>query len=313
MKKLTVIFFLALLFLCFNVSTSFAATQTLSVTCSSSCTKSGTDPLFSKTIDGVWYPGLSITKTISLTNASSDNKEMAMKASRTSPSSLLEQVMTVEISNPATSQIVWTGKLVDFYTRDKISFGTVSPGEQKDFYMKAAMDSLADNTYQALESVFDLRLGFWTEESNSQNGNGGGGSTSTTTSSTSHPSTGQVLSVQTGTSPQKGEVLGEELGTKKPIVQKQKGIFSFPGGASGQCKRLFLPLLLMLFLPLIFILRALKKQFKKRKTLLSERIFGAAGIIAAWLFVCPVWQFVLCSTLVYACMLALFMFHKRED
>lgn len=177
MKKLTVaivILIIIFIFLFFVRGKTFAAD--LYVSCSAGCTKTGIDPLFSESVDGVWYPGKEVVKIINLTNLSNESKEMIMKANRTSLPSLLEDVISIEISNPLLSSIVWQGSLSDFYNQDKISFGTLDSNQNMDFNFRAKMNPNSNNDYQSLESVFDLNLGFWQEnaQNNTSNSSGSG-------------------------------------------------------------------------------------------------------------------------------------------
>lgn len=141
-----------------------ASAKTLSIDCSSGCVKKGVGPLFSLTNDGYWYPGMSINKTINLKNSSPHVREMDMRAYKTSSSSDLEDVMTIEILNTKTGTIVWTGKLRDFYNKDKINMGALGSGDNMNYNFKALMDVNSGNDYQGLKSVFNLTLGFWPEE-----------------------------------------------------------------------------------------------------------------------------------------------------
>lgn len=141
-----------------------ASAQTLSIECSSGCVKKAVDPLFSLENDGYWYPGRSITKIISLKNSSPHAREMDMRASRTSSPSDLEEVMMIEILNTETGVIVWKGKLRDFYSKNKINMGVLALGDNINYNFKAVMDVNSGNDYQGLESVFNLTLGFWPEE-----------------------------------------------------------------------------------------------------------------------------------------------------
>lgn len=145
------------------------------------CTKSGLDPLFSKTLDGYFLPGISLTKTINLKNSSVEIKEIAIKATRTSLAGILENVMAVNLS-PAGGGTVWSGSLADFYGLSNISLGNLDPGQNKDFNFTVNMAPLAGNEYQDKETVFDLTLGFWATEAvptptPTPSGGGGGGIT----------------------------------------------------------------------------------------------------------------------------------------
>lgn len=113
------------------------------------CNKSGLDPLFNSTIDGVWYPGRVLTKTLNLTNSSSDLRTIALKGTRISLSNILEDVMEISII-PLGGPVLWAGSLVDFYSQDKIELGIFSSGADKDYSLMVSMNLGADNSYQII-------------------------------------------------------------------------------------------------------------------------------------------------------------------
>ncbi|HUW24245.1 MAG TPA: hypothetical protein VMW04_01320 [Patescibacteria group bacterium] len=130
------------------------------------CKSEGTSPLFSES--EIWYPGKSLDRTFSLKNASSSSKEVAIGVTGHTDDGELEKVMTVQVVNTDNAEVVWQKDTLEkFYTQGKISLGTFSPGETKEFAFKVAMDSSADNEYQNKKSHFDLILGFWEEEATS--------------------------------------------------------------------------------------------------------------------------------------------------
>ncbi|MBU1499354.1 fibronectin type III domain-containing protein, partial [Patescibacteria group bacterium] len=125
------------------------------------CSKTGVDPFFSDSLDGYWYPGKSITKTLSLKNSAPETREMAIKGERTSPESILEEVMHISIVGGTT--VIWSGSVTDFYALEKIGMGIFETGANLDYNFTVFMSSDADDNYQNKETVFDLTLGFWEE------------------------------------------------------------------------------------------------------------------------------------------------------
>ncbi len=168
--------FLSALFLIlysiFLIPVAFAAD--LSIDCNSGCSKTGLDPLFSQTSDSFWYPGRVLTKQIYLKNSSSFTKEMAMQTNKTSSTGSLEEKMSVILTKTGGIPIIWTGTLKSFIDQDKISFGNFTPGASSLYDLSVIFDSLAGNEYQNKEVVFDMKLGFWTEESGGSSSGGGG-------------------------------------------------------------------------------------------------------------------------------------------
>jgi len=162
MKRLLKILFSFLILSFFLVPQAKAAD--LDIDCPApppACSKSGLDTLFSNSLDGFWYPGRSITKTLSLKNSSPETREMAIKGTRTSTVNILENVMHISIVGGTT--VIWSGPVADFYGQDKIEMGTFDSGSSLDYNFTVSMDSTAGDDYQNKETVFDLTLGFWGE------------------------------------------------------------------------------------------------------------------------------------------------------
>jgi hypothetical protein len=161
MKKLLTILLAAITLLIISPKPALAANLNIECVGSpSGCSQTGNNPLFSEAQDGLWYPGRELTKTINLKNSSSDTRQMALKATQTSISDDLKQVMSVSLLDSA-NIVIWSGTMSDFYNQGGIVMGTFNSGENKDYYFTATMDSAANNDYQGLETKFDLTLGFW--------------------------------------------------------------------------------------------------------------------------------------------------------
>jgi len=159
MKK---ILLLVLFFFLLAVKPVFAAD--LNIDCPASptaCSKTGLDPLFSNSLDGFWYPGKSITKTLNLKNSDSETREMAIRGTRTSNVNNLEDVMHISVVGGTT--VIWSGSVADFYGLEKIDMGIFAPGADLDYDFTVFMSPVADDNYQSKETVFDLTLGFWGE------------------------------------------------------------------------------------------------------------------------------------------------------
>ena len=126
---------------------------------SADCIKKGTDPLFSITDDGYWYPGRTLVKTINLKNSSPEQREMAIKGKRTSSEDILEDVMHISIVGGTIP--VWIGSVTDFYNQEKIGMGIFDSGANLDYNFTVSMLIEANDDFQNRETVFDLILGFW--------------------------------------------------------------------------------------------------------------------------------------------------------
>jgi len=158
MKKISFLLFA----LCFLVVKPVFAAAELNIDCSPTvCNKSSLEPLFSNSLDGFWYPGKSITKTLNLKNSSPETREMALRGTRKSAITNLEKVMQISIVKGAT--VIWAGSVEDFYDQDKIGMGIFAPGVDSDYNFTVSMSSAAGDEYQNKETVFDLTLGFWGE------------------------------------------------------------------------------------------------------------------------------------------------------
>lgn len=138
-----------------------AADMDVVCSASSGCVISGANPLFTTAVDGVWYPGKSITKTFNLKNSGSQTQEMAIKGERISTVNILENVMQISIINGTT--VIWNGSVADFYGQEKIFMGIFAPGETSNYDFTVFMSLGAGDEYRNKESVFDLTLGFWEE------------------------------------------------------------------------------------------------------------------------------------------------------
>lgn len=135
----------------------------MAVTCeSSACSIDGADPLFITVVDGIWYPGRILTKTIKIKNESKQIREMAMKGAGNTLNDTLKNVMNLSLTNSEGTKI-WSGNLADFYNQAHISLGIFDSGASLEYNITISMNSNANDDYREKESVFDLTLGFWGE------------------------------------------------------------------------------------------------------------------------------------------------------
>lgn len=177
MKKILIFFYvLAFLFLT-TQNNAYAADLNIECRSSLGCSSTGENPLFSKDLDGVWYPGRVITKTINFKNTGLEEKEVRLKAAEAMDGNL-KGIMNVTISNEG--NLIWTGGLENFFGQE-ISLGNLSPTENKEYLMNVAMESSADNSYQGKDLTFDLTLGFWEKGSIASESQSGGDNSSSGT------------------------------------------------------------------------------------------------------------------------------------
>lgn len=161
MKKIIAYCLLFLLFLIIAVKT--ASASDLFIDCSTSCTATGLSPLFSSSIDGLWYPGRSEKKIVNFKNSSANSHVIAVSGKRSGQSDALEKQMNLIIEN-MNSATIWSGRLSDFYNEDKINLGSLASGESKDFKFGITLIGAVDNSYQSQTISFDAQFGFWEEE-----------------------------------------------------------------------------------------------------------------------------------------------------
>lgn len=157
MNKLKVFINLIIAFIFLLLTTLPVTAADLNIDCPApptTCSKTGTDPLFTGSADGYWYPGRSLIKKVNLKNSSSEKREMAIKGTKTSPANILEDVMHISIVGGTT--IIWSGSVANFYGQDKIGMGIFNPGVDFDYDFTVSMSSKADNDYQNRQTVFDL-------------------------------------------------------------------------------------------------------------------------------------------------------------
>lgn len=124
------------------------------------CFKNGADPLFSDSVDGFWYPNRVLTKEVDLKNATSLNKQTAVKGVRKEGNDFLNEMMSLSLTG-ADNSLIWSGSLSDFYLQEKIILGDWHAQQDKVIHFTLAMNQEADNQYQGRKSIFDLILGFW--------------------------------------------------------------------------------------------------------------------------------------------------------
>lgn len=149
----------------FLLTVASAKAADLSIDCPSEsqpCSTAGLTELFSVAADGYWYPGRTVTKTISLKNSSGQKREMAIRGTDVSLGSDLKNVMQLSIDKNGNE--VWTGSVADFYAQEKIIMGEFeSTDPPVDYNFTVSMLPTVGDMYQNKEAVFDLTLGFWGE------------------------------------------------------------------------------------------------------------------------------------------------------
>lgn len=142
----------------------------LNVDCpgNSSCNVTGVSPLFTVALDGLWYPGKSVIKTINVKNSSPDAHTMAVRGIRTSNlESEFQDMMLYSIVRVSDGLLISTGTLTDLFNQEKIELGNFNSGANQDFSLMILMNPAASNGTQNKQIVADLSLGFWQDSSSS--------------------------------------------------------------------------------------------------------------------------------------------------
>lgn len=161
-KTIVVVFFFFFCVSPFLISKVMAADMVVICSEFSTCSINGADPLFTTVVDGIWYPGRILTKTIKIKNESKQIREMALKGTGNTVNDTLKNVMNLNLTNSKGAKI-WSGNLADFYNQVNISLGIFDPGTSLEYNMAISMNSSANDDYREKQSVFDLTLGFWGE------------------------------------------------------------------------------------------------------------------------------------------------------
>lgn len=175
MKKIPALLILVIISLFILVPGVWAAD--LNIDCSSSgCSKTGLDPFFDTSVDGLWYPGKIIGKTINFKNSQTTTREMAIRGNGSS-GSVLENVLQVSISPVSGGSVIWSGSLRNFYSQARVKIGIFAPEASADYNFSVSMNSSAGNEYQGLRATStSLSLGVWDEPVSSNTSSSGGGS-----------------------------------------------------------------------------------------------------------------------------------------
>lgn len=148
------------LLLSFVVSTLFvvpsAHAADFNVVCSTStCSSETLSSFFPSSI--VWYPGLTVTKTLHIDNNSSH--QIKAIAQNTSTTGDINQVVQFDIVRASDSITLWSGSLYSFYNSGVLTL-MQNNTTSADFSFTATMYTTANNSYQGKQTKFDLEMGF---------------------------------------------------------------------------------------------------------------------------------------------------------
>lgn len=158
-KKIINIFIFIVVFLLFCKQ---VIAQNLVVNCNASavCSRSPNTALFPTNI--IWYPGLSLSRTIRVTNNTGAIITVNNSGEKTTTSSL-NQVLNLLIKKTSDNATIWSGSLEDFYNTDYINLAFLPNNNFQDFVYTISMNSSASNNYQNKNTSFDLHFNFTSE------------------------------------------------------------------------------------------------------------------------------------------------------
>jgi len=151
-----IIYILILLFL-FGVS----ALPVAAVTKQSGSIKLTLDePLYASTI--AWYPGLVVSKTITVNNTSGDKKELSFQAINTSQTGAMAGVLYFNVQQNSTNLYGASNSktLQNFWDAGEVKMLDVSGSSTTTLTINIAMNETAGNEYQGKQALFDLNIGF---------------------------------------------------------------------------------------------------------------------------------------------------------
>ncbi|MFH1244356.1 MAG: fibronectin type III domain-containing protein [bacterium] len=166
----------------------------LDVSCTASaCTPGSTSALFPSTI--IWYPGLSVSKVVSLQNNSGATHDFKSDVLNTSTTGALSGVTNFVVTRNFDSVTVWSGTLAEFYTAGEVTLESIPDGATRSFTYTASLPTSLGNEYQNKSNAFDLRLGFYVPPASPTSSGGSVAGASTFVCNDEKPGTPTLLSV----------------------------------------------------------------------------------------------------------------------
>ncbi len=129
----------------------------LNISCGNdTCTPQTVNEFFSSTM---WVPGSTVTKTISITNASKKKFPVIVEASSPQSTGDLDMVIQFTITN-SNGVVMWDGPLHSFYTYGPIQVSNnLLKGQTQTFTFTAYMYESADDQYQGKTTTFNMTIG----------------------------------------------------------------------------------------------------------------------------------------------------------
>ena len=132
------------------------------------------EPLFSSSI--IWYPGLSVTKPITVKNIGGSTHTAYINASNTSQTGGIADIYLFKITEGPTERYGGSDDktMKNFWDAGKITLSDITAGNSTTYNITITMISSAGNEFQSKTAKFDLMIGFvGTTESVTITGGGG--------------------------------------------------------------------------------------------------------------------------------------------
>lgn len=119
------------------------------------------DPLFPSTI--IWYPGLSVTKSVTVKNNGDKTEKIAVEAFNESETGGLASVIEFKVSEGGVEVYNSAKTLRNFFDEGVIQLSELGAGETTTYDLTATLKATAGNEYQGKKAKFDFRIGSWEE------------------------------------------------------------------------------------------------------------------------------------------------------
>ncbi len=118
------------------------------------------DPLFPDSI--IWYPGLTVNRSITVTNSSGRLQEFSLQAVNFSQTGSLAKQMQIRVKQGEVSLYPASGDktLESFWNNGQVSLSGIEGGKTVTYEIFVTMLSSADNAFQNKQVKFDLMMGF---------------------------------------------------------------------------------------------------------------------------------------------------------
>lgn len=108
-------------------------------------------------------PGDSFTRSISVTNSEIHSYHLATKAMNDLDPDGLGEKMTLRIVDDLNHEY-FSGTLAEFFTRDAIDLSQIKAGVSRRYDYIVYFDKNTDNVYQSANILFDIAIGYGTED-----------------------------------------------------------------------------------------------------------------------------------------------------